>query len=139
MLRAPRYVDYITTLPIEGAGARQDLKAVLQPSWGTLKVLSTPAGAQVSVDGADNGVAPATVAAPSGVRHLQISAPGRKTWRGSVVLKAGETLAIGPVTLGQPDAHLTVRSEPSGADRDGGRHAPRPYAHPGRSACRHFP
>jgi hypothetical protein len=33
-----------------------------------------------------------------------------------VVLKAGETLAVGPVTLGQPDAHLTLRSNPSGAD-----------------------
>ena len=116
MLSAPRYVDYITTLPIEGAGARQDLKAVLQPSWGTLKILSSPAGAQVNVDGADDGIAPATVAAASGVRHIRISAPGRKTWESSVVLKAGETLAIGPVTLGQPDAHLTVRSDPSGAD-----------------------
>jgi hypothetical protein len=39
------------------------------------------------------------------------------------VLKAGETLNIGPVTLGQPDAHLVVRSDPAGADATvGGTH-----------------
>jgi PEGA domain len=116
MIRSPRHVDYITSVVIDGAGERQDLKAVLQPSWGALKVLSIPDGAHVSVDGAEWGIAPVTVAAPSGVRRIQISAPGWKTWESSVVLKAGETLDVGPVTLGQPDAHLTLRSNPSGAD-----------------------
>src|SRR5207248_8262803 len=37
-LRAPRYVDYIASVSIEGAGVRQDLKAALQPSWGTLQI-----------------------------------------------------------------------------------------------------
>jgi len=36
-LRAPRHVDYIESVDIQGAGASQDLKAVLQASWGTLK------------------------------------------------------------------------------------------------------
>jgi len=116
MLRAPRHVDYITAVAIAGAGARQDLKVTLLPSWGTLKISSAPAGARVSVDGSESGVAPATIAAPAGVRHVQISAPGLKTWESSVVVKAGETLAIGPITLGQPDARLTLRSDPSGAD-----------------------
>jgi hypothetical protein len=101
---------------IQGAGERQELKATLQTSWGSLKVLSTPEGAHANVDGVDGGVTPVTVAAPSGVRRIQITTPGRKTWESSVVLKAGETLNVGPVTLGQPDAHLVLRSEPSGAD-----------------------
>jgi formylglycine-generating enzyme required for sulfatase activity len=33
-----------------------------------------------------------------------------------VDVKAGETLAIGPITLGQPDMELTLRSNPSGAE-----------------------
>ena len=37
-LRAPRHVDYIASVDIQGAGASQDLKAVLQPSWGTLQM-----------------------------------------------------------------------------------------------------
>lgn len=116
MISAPRRLDYITSVAVAGAGERQDLKAVLQPSWGALKVLSIPDGAHVSVDGEEGGVAPVTIDAPSGVRRIRIAAPGWKTWESSVVLKAGETLAVGPVALGQPDAHLTLRSSPSGAD-----------------------
>jgi PEGA domain-containing protein len=116
MISAPRYVDYITNLTVEGAGERQDLKARLLSSWGSLKVLSNPEGAQVSVDGVNGGATPVTIAAPSGVRRIQITTPGKKMWESSVVLKAGETLSVGPVTLGQPDAHLVLRSEPSGAD-----------------------
>jgi len=123
IIRAPRYVDYITNVTIAGAGERQELHVNLQTSWGALKVLSIPEGAHVSVDGVDSGVAPVTVAAPSGVRRVQLTSPGWKTWESSVVLKAGETLSVGPVTLGQPDAHLIVRSEPAGADATvGGTH-----------------
>jgi hypothetical protein len=123
IIRAPRYVDYITNVTIQGAGERQDLHANLQTSWGALKVLSIPEGAHVTVDGVDSGVAPVTIAAPSGVRRVQLTSSGWKTWESSVVLKAGETLNIGPVTLGQPDAHLVVRSDPAGADATvGGTH-----------------
>ena len=116
MISAPRYVDYITNVTIQGAGESQDLKAKLQTSWGSLKVLSIPEGAHVSVDGVDSGTTPATIAAPSGVRRVQIATAGRKTWESSVVFRAGETLSVGPVTLGQPDAHMTLRSDPTGAD-----------------------
>jgi hypothetical protein len=123
IVRAPRYVDYITNLTINGAGESQDLHVNLRTSWGALQLLSIPEGAHVSVDGVDSGVTPATIPAASGVRRVQLTAPGWKTWESSVVLKAGETLNVGPVTLGQPDAHLIVRSEPSGADATvGGTH-----------------
>jgi formylglycine-generating enzyme required for sulfatase activity len=115
-LRAPRYVDYIASVVIEGAGVRQDLKAALQPSWGTLQISAIPAGAHVAVDGVDSGVTPTVVDVPSGVRRVRISAPNLKAWESSVVLKAGEALNIGPITLGEPDAHLTLTSVPSGAE-----------------------
>jgi formylglycine-generating enzyme required for sulfatase activity len=115
-LRAPRYLDYVVNVDVEGLGHRQDVKAVLQPSWGTLKVNAVPAIAQVSVDGQNAGAVPASIEADSGVRRVQITAPGLKTWESSVVVKSGETLAIGPITLGQPDAQLTLRSNPSGAE-----------------------
>jgi formylglycine-generating enzyme required for sulfatase activity len=115
-LRAPRYLDYAATLVVAGAGERQGLHVRLQSAWGKLSVSAVPQGAHVSVDGLDSGAAPLTVEAPSGVRHIRIAAAGSRTWESSVVLKAGETLAVGPVTLGQPDAHLTVRSSPAGAE-----------------------
>ncbi len=115
-LRAPRYLDYVASLNIEGEGHRQDLKAVMQPSWGTIKINAIPVGAHVSVEGKDGGTSPASVEADSGVRHVEITAPGLKTWESSVVVKSGETLSIGPITLGQADAELTLRSDPTGAE-----------------------
>src|SRR5262249_50840737 len=115
-LRAPRHVDYISTLSIEGAGVRQAMKARLVSSWGTLQIATIPPGARVSVDGADSGRAPLVVDAPSGVRQVGIAAANLKTWESSVVLKGGESLTIGPIVLGQPDMHVSVRSEPSGAE-----------------------
>lgn len=115
-LRAPRYVDYIASVSIEGAGVRQELKAALQPSWGTLQISAIPSGARIAVDGVDTGPAPKVVDAPSGVRQIRISAPNLKTWESSVVLKAGEALNIGPIILGQPDARLNLRSTPTGAE-----------------------
>jgi hypothetical protein len=123
MVRAPHYVDYITNLTINGAGEAQDLRVKLQTAWGALKLLSIPEGARVTIDGVDGGVTPVTIPAASGVRRVRLAAPGWKSWESSVVLKAGETLSVGPVKLGQPDAHLIVRSEPGGADATvGGTH-----------------
>ncbi len=116
MLRAPRHVDYIASVDIQGAGASQELEAVLLPSWGTIQITAIPPGAHIAVDGVDSGVAPRVVDAPSGVRQIRISAPGLKTWESSVVLKAGESLNVGPVALGLPDAELTLTSVPSGAE-----------------------
>ncbi|MBX5459554.1 MAG: SUMF1/EgtB/PvdO family nonheme iron enzyme [Steroidobacteraceae bacterium] len=115
-LRAPRYLDFTANIDVKGGGERQDIEATLQPSWGTINITAVPAGARVSVDGIPHGTAPTSIQADSGVRRVQISAPGLKSWESSVVVKAGETLNIGPVTLGQPDAQVTVRSDPAGAE-----------------------
>ncbi len=115
-LRAPRYVEYVTHLSVEGAGARQDLIAALKPAWGSVEVSTVPNGAKITVDGEHAAVAPATLDVPSGVRRIEISSAGLKTWESSVVVKAGEKLALGPVTLGQADAHLILKSAPAGAE-----------------------
>ncbi|HEY6481898.1 MAG TPA: PEGA domain-containing protein [Steroidobacteraceae bacterium] len=115
LLRAPRHVDFIATLQIEGAGDHQRLTAVLQPSWGTLQITSLPPGASVLVDGVAAGTTPIVVDAPAGVRRVRISSPGLKPWESSVVLNAGEALTLGPIMLGQPDAHLSLSSRPAAA------------------------
>lgn len=115
-LHAPHHVDYLASVLIDGAGVRQELKVVLQPSWGTLQISAIPAVARVSVDGVESGATPVVVDVPSGVRQVRITAPNLKTWESSVVLKAGEALNIGPISLGQPDARLTLSSVPSGAE-----------------------
>lgn len=115
-VHAPRYLDFTTHVAMKGSRVRQVLQAALKPAWGSVEVTSIPAGAQISVDGVDLGASPRTLEVESGVRLVRIAAAGLKPWESSVVVKAGERLAIGPVSLGQPDAHLTLRSNPSGAE-----------------------
>ncbi|MBV8742535.1 MAG: PEGA domain-containing protein, partial [Sinobacteraceae bacterium] len=114
-LRAPHYVDDIESIAVVGGGQQQSLSVKLQPSWGTLQILSSTPGAQVKVDDVEHGSVPATVQVPSGVRRVLISAPGRASWQSSVVLKAATVLTIGPVALGQPGVQLRVSSDPAGA------------------------
>jgi formylglycine-generating enzyme required for sulfatase activity len=114
-LRASRYLEFATTLEVEGKGERQDLRVKLQPNWGTLRITAVPPKVNVAVDGVASGSTPATLELQEGVRRVQLAAEGLKTWETTLVVKPGQVLAIGPIRLGQPDARLTVRSTPAGA------------------------
>jgi formylglycine-generating enzyme required for sulfatase activity len=115
-LRAPRYLDYVAAVEIQGAGEPQQLRAKLLPNWGTVRITSDPAKVRVSVDGREAGSTPLALQLPAGVRRVQLAAEGLKTWESSLVVKAGETRTIGPIKLGQPEARLAVRSVPTGAE-----------------------
>jgi formylglycine-generating enzyme required for sulfatase activity len=113
--KAPRYLDHVERMTILGGGEKQDLKVALKPNFGVVTVSSVPAGASIEVDGQKTGVTPAKVAMDSGIRRVQLTAPGLRPWTSSIVITAGKPETIGPVTLGAADAHVTVRSVPSGA------------------------
>jgi formylglycine-generating enzyme required for sulfatase activity len=101
-VRAPRHADYLTRLEIEGRGVHQQLQVQLQPATGWLMVDTTPAGAQVSIDGKEAGPAPQRLELDAGLRQLAIVAPGRRAWRSEVAIIAGETLDLGRVDLALP-------------------------------------
>jgi formylglycine-generating enzyme required for sulfatase activity len=113
--KAPRYLDHVERMTILGGGEKQDLKVALKPNFGIVTVSSVPAGASIEVDGQKVGVTPAKVAMDSGIRRVQLAAPGLRPWTSSIVITAGKPETMGPVTLGAADAHVTVRSVPSGA------------------------
>ncbi len=113
--RAPRYLDAVERLTITGMGEKQDLKVTLKPNFGVVTVSSVPTGAAIEVDGKNVGATPAKVEMDSGIRRVQLTAPGLRPWTSSIVITAGKPETIGPVTLGAADAHVTVRSVPSGA------------------------
>jgi len=115
LVRAPRYFDSVTAVEVTGAGLRQRLDVVLRPAWGTVRIATRPAGAHLNIDGRDAGVTPAQVELEEGVRVIRLSAPGLKSWEGGVVVTAGTRSSVGPITLGQADAQLAVRSAPPGA------------------------
>ena len=113
--RAPRYLDHVERLNIAGGGEKQQLKVALKPNFAVISVSSVPAGAQIEVDGKPAGVTPAKVEMDSGIRRVQLSAPGLRVWTSSVAVNAGVPQTIGPIELGAADARVTVRSVPSGA------------------------
>ena len=115
MLRAPRFFDQVTAVEIAGAGALQRLTLALRPEFGTLAVVASPVGATISVDGHEQARAPASLELDPGVHRVRIVAAGMKSWTGSVVIAAGATLRVGPITLGEPDGQLALRSAPAGA------------------------
>ena len=115
-LRAARHLDLVQTLEVQGGGARQDLKVAMQTSWGKLAASATLPGATLSVDGQAPVALPATLDLPAGVHRMKISAPAARDWESSVLVRAGQVQTVGPVTLGAPDARMTVRSQPAGAD-----------------------
>ncbi|MEO7773564.1 MAG: PEGA domain-containing protein [Steroidobacteraceae bacterium] len=115
-LRAARYLDFVQEIDIEGAGARQAMSARLEPSWGRVEILADPDGARVMVDGVESGVTPAKLELDAGVHEISVEAPARKAWQSRVALRAGESLTLGPLVLGQPDAVVAIRSQPAGAD-----------------------
>ncbi len=113
--KAPRYLDHVERLNIAGGGEKQQLKVALKPNFAVISVSSVPAGAQIEVDGKAAGVTPARVEMDSGMRRVQLSAPGLRVWTSSVAVNAGVPQSIGPIELGAADARVTVRSVPSGA------------------------
>jgi formylglycine-generating enzyme required for sulfatase activity len=113
--KAPRYLDHVQRLAIEGGGKQQDLKVALKPNFAVVTLASVPNGAQIEVDGKPVGVTPAKIEMDSGMRRVQVSAPGLRVWTSSVVVAAGVPQNIGPIELGAADARVTVRSVPSGA------------------------
>jgi formylglycine-generating enzyme required for sulfatase activity len=116
LLRAARHLDATQPVDVTGRGERQSVTVKLAPSWGLLDISTLPAGATVLIDGVDRGVTPLRVEVESGLRELVLASPGRRPWRTRVAVAAGETLPLGPVTLGAPEATVQLTSEPTGAE-----------------------
>jgi formylglycine-generating enzyme required for sulfatase activity len=108
ILRAPRHLDYVTEVEVAGAGREQSLQAQLAPAWGWLELDTRPAGARIVIDGEDRGPAPVRIELDSGVRQLEVTAPGRRSWRSSISIMAGQTLTLGTVDLAAPPVVATA-------------------------------
>jgi hypothetical protein len=97
----PRVIPVSVTA---GAEASQYLELPLTPSTGSLLVQSEPAGARVSIDGTEHGVAPVSVAdLTPGEHEVVLQADGGQPVRQKVVIQAGVTASIlAPVTTAAP-------------------------------------
>jgi formylglycine-generating enzyme required for sulfatase activity len=119
VIRAPKHIDHVARIDIEGGGARQQLAVQLQPSIGTLALDTAPAGASVSIDGKPVGAAPQRLDMEAGLHRLAIAAPGRRAWQGEVAIIAGQVLDLGRIDLAlPPPAALRAAAAPAAAGTD---------------------
>ena len=116
LVSAPRYEEQRLTLEVAGGGEAQAVAVSLKPAFAGVTVESVPEGATVSVDGEPVGVTPLQAVLDAGRYVLAIEHPGYRRFESPITVKSGEPLRIGPVELGLPDARLSVRTEPDGAD-----------------------
>ena len=109
-----------------GSEASQYLELPETPSAGSLLVQSDPAGARVTVDGVDHGVAPVSVAdlAP-GDHEVVLQAEGGPAVKQRVVIQAGVTSSVlAPVSTATPgpvSGWISVKAPVSIEIREGGR------------------
>lgn len=104
ILRAPRHIDHVMEMTIEGGGARQQLAVTLQSSIGHLVLDTDPAGARIRIDGGEAGNAPQRLELEAGLHQLELVAPGRRAWKSEVAIIAGRTLDLGRIDLALPPA-----------------------------------
>jgi len=109
-IRAPRHVEYTARMEVQGGGHRQPLRVQLLPSYGWLVLATAPAGARVRIDDEDQGAAPLRLELEAGLRHLSITAPGRRGWSSQVAILAGQTLDLGVVDLSLPAPRVVEAS-----------------------------
>lgn len=116
VIRAPRHQEFSARVEVEGRGEKQTFKANLLPAYSPVTIESLPAGARVSIDGREIGVTPLTTELDAGSFTVSLAAEGYRSWESSIQVLPNAPQRIGPVQLGLPDAHLTVRSTPAQAD-----------------------
>ena len=89
-------------------GSAFDLRLQLDKLPATLHVASSPAGAIVTVDGADVGASPVDVSRPTGSYKVVVKKPGYVTYETEVVAQPGDDGNLSP-NLAQANKALTQR------------------------------
>ncbi len=115
IVEAPRYLPFVTSLEVRGKRQEEKLAVKLLPAWADLKVISQPAGAQLTLDGKLLGATPVSAEVLQGEHRLTLSRPGYKTWSRSLQVQAGRAVNISDAVLSKADGLLEIVTEPRGA------------------------
>jgi formylglycine-generating enzyme required for sulfatase activity len=118
IVRAPRRIDFVARVEIQGGGVRQTLDAQLLPATGWLLLDTQPAAARVRVDDQDLGAAPQRLELDAGLHRLSITAAGRRNWNSQIAIIAGKTLDLGRIDLAMPAPVVAQAVESTAAATD---------------------
>ena len=88
------YIKFFTPVNV-GPGSVLEVTASLEPETGGLAISTSPAGARVTVDGADAGISPVTITSlPAGTHTLNVSSAGYTSQEQMVNVIADQTRAV---------------------------------------------
>jgi len=116
VLRNPRYEVLETSVIIEGRSTSQSLSLELVPAWADVGFTTTPAGATVTIDGAEVGQTPLTTEVLGGNHEVIVKLAAHKAWTNRLSVTARENITVPPITLEPADGLVMLRSAPGGAN-----------------------
>jgi formylglycine-generating enzyme required for sulfatase activity len=116
LIRAESYADFSAQVTIEGSGSTDTLRAELDPRWAAITFATEPPGATVRVSGRRVGATPVTARLMEGAHAYEFGLPGHKSYRGRLVVVAGEPQNLEPVRLALLDGKVMLQSNPPGAN-----------------------
>jgi len=114
-VEADGYLDFTTSVTLEGGGFARTLEVALTPRWAPVTFASEPAGAMVRAGGRSLGRTPLTASLKDGTYRIEMDLAGYKAFGGSLTVVANEPQSYRLVRLERKDPVLAVRSEPAGA------------------------
>jgi formylglycine-generating enzyme required for sulfatase activity len=114
-VQAEGYVEFRTSLEIEGRGTEQRLEVELLANSAPVTFDTVPPGATVRVGGRRLGTTPLTTAISAGPRAVEFSMEAFKPATRRFTVVAGQPVTVPTVRLVPADAVLVVSSDPPGA------------------------
>ena len=116
-LRLADFEEYVEKITVRANHEERPAPAELKPIPGTVKVTSSPAGAEVRLDGKPTGEkTPCSLAVPPGEHQLDLSATYFRTERRSLTAVANRPVTLAPVTLTRLQGSVQFSTQPSGAE-----------------------
>lgn len=114
LLTTERYLDYATTIEIEGRDRLQEPSFELRPGWADVIVPTEPSGASLYIGELELGSAPGPVEIMAGSHELVVRLDGYRPWRQPLTVEPGEAVELPLVELEESGGMLTVFSRPAG-------------------------
>lgn len=111
-----RYLPSRTSVTIEGRRTEQDLSVTLEPAWAQISFASSPAGADIIVNGELLAVTPAQLELLQGAYDVTLKRAGYKAWQDDLQVVAGSDQRLPPVELEAADGLVFIRSVPGNAN-----------------------
>jgi len=100
------------SLQVAGLDEAQQVSVTLLPQ-AQVSFSSSPADAQISVDGEALARTPATLGLNAGEHELRISKAGYRAWNETLTIVGSETVELAEVVLERAPANIRISSEPS--------------------------